>query len=308
MNRIEQNLRSVIDSYKAHFVDEGNYFEEHILSLTSKWRDSGYVSNSLLTPSRIPLEFSYNFCEPSISYTLDPGMASFSISKKWDILLKTVDSMLPEHLKTVAPYRQSKDQRFGSWLSVRHKGNKIGYKVYQEVSESAKAHARSEVLALFPGLEPMAFETKLIGFQPQTKALEYYINFGHIDESILNDIMAIAGVARQRAFFVVQMADLKGATHQTFFDGVKVGASFKVEEGKPPLLTLFFHGPELFPSNDLAFSRLSKLGNQYGDAHLYDCLLQEVSKCTARPPIHSILSFKFVSANDFHFSVGFSPC
>jgi len=223
---VESRLEHFIKTYKQEFINKEIQFEKHIRSLTSHWRDSGYILDSVLTPSKQPIEFSYNFKNPTISYTVDPGLASYDCKQKWSIIDKVIGRPISKQKSILKQYMRSHDQRYGCWLSVRHLIDGIVYKMYQEITEQMQDTAAKEITEHLSGLKSLQFRTKLIGVNPNTEDIEYYLNFGMIDESTLFEIMKIADVQIQCPSFVVQLAALKGANYQTVFKGLNVGASF----------------------------------------------------------------------------------
>nr|WP_321232951.1 hypothetical protein [uncultured Psychroserpens sp.] len=303
-----KSLDFFIETFGCYFQENSNNFYNSIQKLTKNWSTSGYKLNSLLTPNKSSLEFSYSFNNPSISYTVDVIDALESPQKKLEYLNTYFGISLLETYPSLKPFSQDSNQKYGSWLSVRHLSNTTYYKIYQEVTSQMQHKAKGLVIEHFSELQQFSFDVKLIGHVLSVKDQpEYYLSLGYVDESTLFDVMKIANVQKQTPYFISQIGALIGKSYTTVLADIKVGISLKVTKDKP-LLTVFFHAPELFSDNKKAVRKIKHLAEAIGgDVELYDRLTKNISDSNPEAPIHSILSFKFFENKPLQFSVGISP-
>ncbi|WP_299337900.1 hypothetical protein [uncultured Psychroserpens sp.] len=307
MNTTNKPIDHFINIYSSYFDKEQGSFKESIQKLTKSWSVSGF-NTSLLTPSQYPVEFSYNFKTPSLSYTIEVLDALESPSNKWSFLNDLLKLSLENKFPELLPFAKDKSQKFGLWLSVRHILDNTYYKIYQEVTHNTQNRARHLVESYFPMLNEIPFEVKLIGHTISKESHpEFYFSFGYINEAILFKLLKIGEVQSQTFFLLSHIAALRAKPYEDALSEIKTGLSLKVTN-HVPVVTVFFHAPELFNDNTQSIKKIKKLARELdGNMQLYEQLTKPVNTVDDLPPIHSVLSFKISTSNPLEFSVGLSP-
>ncbi len=269
------------------------------------------ASASLLTPSGLPFEFSFSSDTDDICYTAEPGLFNGTTKEKWQFIQKMIPYFAPEDNSFLKMLMIQPLQCFGSWVSVRHKGNVTAFKVYQEVVPTMYALFKKEMKRDIPGFTDFKYlRPMLFGLVPGMPDLrEYYFKIERGDSGLLHKLLLAAEIPNQLPVLTNALASISGSIKNTVFDNLNLGVSYKTMSHRIPELTLFLHIPELFPTNLAArkgiLNFVKLLG---GTVPLYEGMSHLLIEREPNFPVHSIISIKPAKPGaKLACTIGFSP-
>lgn len=265
---------------------------------------------SLLTPGGYPVEFNFRSDDQAICYTAEPGLPEDPPSKKLDFIRSLFNDPNRKITNPVALFTGQADQRFGSWVSVRHSGHELAYKLYHEVTENSAAYFISKLYESIPQLPAeIKFKPMLIGWVPDDEEIsEYYFKLLYADQRVLHKLLLIAGMSGQLPFLLSCLSWLFSRQTSKLFENLSLGISFRVAKGKLPSLTFFVHCPQVFTSNALARKQILSLVQQTGGRmDIYEAITARLEQVNVPHPVHSVLSIKLKPDQNISCSVGLSP-
>lgn len=268
------------------------------------------LHTSLLTPGGYPLEFSCRTNSDDIIYTIDPGLPHRSVEKKWEFLRAISDQLDTRSHPLLPVLAAQPSQRFGCWLSIRHRKYTTHFKIYQEVSPEAGELILRRLGSFVPGsVKADSITPKLLGVVlGENGTTEYYCKVNDPSPGALHGLFAPAGVARRLPSIMDYLAFLAAEQSDELLRRLSIGISFSVSGTKPPSLTLFAHSQQLFPTNRLARSRLLGLARQLGlRMTSYERITEAFDNSEPREMVHGLVGIKIDVEGDLEYTVGIRP-
>jgi hypothetical protein len=265
------------------------------------------IHNSLLTPSRYPIEVNFRSDDQSLVFTIDPfgvdGVVGSKLAYCCEILdIRDLDSQLLSILT------QQPNQRFGCWVSLRHSPHGLSYKLYYEITPTLSQFFLSELVEKSPQMKSLCgFVPILGGLSIDLKTIsEFYCRIENPSYNKLHLLFVIAKVENQLPCVINYLSWLTSSPHPSFFSSTSIGFSLNYSN-EVPVLTLFVHAAQVFNSNVLARQQLINFSNQIdGDFTAYELLTKELEHHPINNPLHSTISIK-VTSKSLSLSVGISP-
>jgi hypothetical protein len=265
---------------------------------------------SLLTPAGYPLEFTFRTGSSELCYTAEPGLASDPVEAKWRVVRELVpdfDPMAHSLLRQLVP---QSSQRFGCWLGVRHDGDgQAAFKIYQEVAPEARELVLAGLRSDLPGLDRIVeLQPTLLGVVCSSGETEYYCNVHNVDQGILHNLFAAAGLARHLPSVTDYVAYLAAEPSGAVWDRLRVGISYGISASAPPDVTLFMHARELFPNNLMASIRILGLARHLGtEMPLYERITKDLETNEGHRLVHGFVGIKVTTSGRLECAVGVSP-
>lgn len=268
------------------------------------------LAPSRLTPGGHPLEFSLRASADEVNFTAEPGLPQAAVADKWRFVRTLVGDAALGAYPPVPALVAEPGQRFGCWLSTRHRRERTDYKVYQEVTPAARDAVRRDLLRQVPalgradGLIPM-----LVGVVPGVISIaEYYCRMADPDPGRLHMLLAGAGLAPHLPLVVDYVAYLAAMPPSDIWQRLRLGISYSVSAEGAPGVTLFAHGRQLFPSNGDARRRVLGLARQIGrPMPAYDRITRPFERIEPAGMVHGMVGLKIREPDGVECAVGLRP-
>ena len=310
---LDRLLKAISQTCPAGAVSAGKMLAVLCRPWLQHIRSGRPFHTSLLTPGGYPLEFAFGPDSSEISYTVEPGAPQSSVVDKWRFVHEIAHGVgqIHPHPHPLLPELVAQtSQRFGCWLSVRHRGDIPSLKVYQEVTpqagESVLRHLKCEVpdLEVVTELRPM-----LLGVGSAASGLvEYYCKINAPNPGVLHKLFAAAGAARHLPCVIDHLAYLAAEQSSKLWDRLDVGMSYSVSSTTRPTVTLFADASQLFPTDRKARTRMLGLARQTNvQMPVYDRITSQFEKVVPREMVHGLVALKVSESGMIRCGVGLQP-
>lgn len=306
-------LVPVADQITRLFPADAYSIQSNLLTYSEAWMQEAsagaLVFNSLLTPGGYPLEFAFRSGSYELAYTAEPGLPSHSVAQRWDFVKSITEGFDVQAQPLLAQLSADEDQRFGCWLSTRHRAGQMAWKVYQEVSPSAAPRVMQHLAKMPWALDALPLTPLLVGMGVgEAKPSEFYFRLRRADMGILHQALAVSGQATQLQLILSSLSYLANEQVSTLIPRLRLGISYRITADAPPELTLFAHAAQVFKTNLLARHKMLSLAQQLGQPmDLYEAFTEPWAHVSDSPPMHSMLHFKPESPQRLSVGIGWRP-
>ena len=296
---------------------------------------------SLLTPSGVPLEFTFRSDSDTLVYTAEPGSSTYSPHTKWSVIraITATDQMEYPSSVGAAPrgrldgpmtnvmardqgghggpplpvlvdmLRQQPGQRFGCWLGVRQGMGVASYKVYQEVTPAARQHTRDALDRLVPGLDrSIPLVPQLVGQSLPAGAIEFYLRIPDPRPATLHALLGAIGAAGQLRLCRESLAGLADLPLSQLHERIRLGLSYRLAPDQPPVVSLFLHSVQISEHDRSVRTRLLELAAQLGlDFARYARATVFLHDLAPPLPFHGLIGLSVAPTGRLSLSAGVSP-
>jgi hypothetical protein len=262
--------------------------------------------NSPLMPGGYPLEFAFRTGIQAICYTGGPGLPDC-----WAFVEEATSGFNAESHPLIYHLSMQPGQRFGCWLSTRHKNSQTHQKIYQEVRTEADPVIEDWLASRLNGLNFAMLAPMLVGMNVvDSEPTEFYFRILDNTPHNLQTLFNVAGKAPSSLlpFVLCCLSDLASEQQSTLLPRLRLGVSYRLQGDKPPQITLFAHAAQLFKSNLIARAKIISMARQFDDDFsLYADLTRSTVSAPSAPPLHSMVHFVFGPGRHASFGVGWRP-
>ena len=266
---------------------------------------------SLLTPSGVPVEFTFRSGSDTLSYTAEPGLPRSTPQEKWRTIatISGIHSADREGADLLPLLREQPGQRFGCWLGVRQGAGEVNFKVYQEVTSVGHELVRRHLLADLPALDPkLHIVPQLVGQSLPGGASEFYFHVLDPRPSTLHSLLKAAGAADRLHLVTDCLAWLAAIPASQVREQLRIGMSYRVAPGQPTIVTLFIHAAQISESNRQVRQRLLELAQQLSlDFARYERATCPLAEWEPPIPVHGLVGVTIGPSGNISLSVGVIP-
>jgi hypothetical protein len=277
------------------------WLEQHMAGLP--------VHHSLLTPSGYPVEFTFRSDTDDVCYTAEPGLPQAGAMEKQQFV-EQLTRQFDFHTGILQQLAAQHGQRFGNWLSVRHRKEQTAFKLYQEITPSGVELFHKTIAANIPALANTTtlLQPMLAGFTGGGEIAEFYCRIVQPDVNNLHTLFSAAGIAGRLPYMLNILSYLAGEETSSLLKWLRLGISFRATGDDMPELSVFVHVPQIFTSNATARKRILGLVRQINGAMpVYEQLTAGLLSKDPGYPVHSIITLKPAASGKFSCAVGLSP-
>lgn len=284
--------------------------EQFCIPWTEQQFSGGYIHHSMLTPSGYPVEFSFRSDTQDICYTAEPGLPQSAPAAK----AQFITGLTPQFDFTTGILQQlsvQAAQRFGNWVSVRHKNGQSVFKLYQEITPGGYPLFYEQLVTAIPALKEIKTRLRpmLAGFTGSGATIdEFYMRIDRPDISLLRLLFDAAGTGASLSYIRNILSYLTTEEVHSLLGWLHTGISYRAVPGKLPELSLFVHAPQIFSTNAIARKRILGLARQIGgEMPVYEAVTAKLLHKDVPYPLHSIITLKVADTGSITCAAGLSP-
>ena len=307
-------LSPLLDEFARQCPTSAIHAKPLLVALCRPWLEriiSGRpLPRSRLTPDGYPFEFIFGSRSADISYTAEPELADASAKDKWQFVRKLDPDLDPLLHPLLRKLIAEPSQRFGCWLSVRHRHDTTAFKVYQEVADPSRDLVLNELrLQLGNAGESVELEPRLVAFvSVPTGPVEYYCRLINAGPAVLHGLFSAAGVAEYVPAVINYLVYLAAEERSKLWKRLRLGVSFGVSTDGVLSVTVFAHGCQLFPTNEQARTRLLGLARQLdSQMTVYERITARFEKAAPPYMLHGMVGLKINKGEGIECAVGVRP-
>lgn len=287
----------------------------HFLSLISRsWFErtgnQPQSYKSLLTPGGYPLEFTFSTASRDIRYTSEVGGANWRASAKRRLISEMTGDFDVWNYPLMRNLAAQPDQRFGCWLSVRHRKDSPDFKVYQEITPRAESKILKRLRRSLPGRwKDDMLEPRLLGVPlPAGETAEYYCRIKTPQPGALHKLFYAAGAAARLQCVINYLVFLAAEEPGKLWNRLRLGISFQISPIEQPVVTLFAHSGQIFSTNRQARERILGFARQIGaEMPLYEQATLPFTKSEPSKMVHGLVGIKISNAKSLECVIGLQP-
>lgn len=268
------------------------------------------LDDSVLTMHGFPIEMAFSSADPSLRYTVDPGLIDPQAQDRlWAAL--GAPPCPSDFLQTVRRLQDGRPLRFGAFIGVRHRPDRDRFKLYCEIPEAAATEAETAVANILgrPRAVPNRRQrVEMIACDPSSGRIETYSRIENLEPHDLSALLwRVDLTARQRDLMQMLAASYPYPL-QRALPGSVFGFSYALEPGAPSAFTFYGYARTFFGGDVRIRAGLQKLCREQGwSLPFYDVLSAPLTADDPVTTAHTMFGVVMVGAAPAQIAFGLSP-